>query len=102
MMRVLLVFLLGCATTKPAEVVVLPASPPPGPWLALRDALATCAQRHGLVGEIAVRIEFDPDGGPGSVKSPYDAFSSCVGRLIVHWRYPAYANRAMYIPFVGA
>lgn len=96
--------LLACAacavSTRPAELVVLPPSPPPGPWLVLRGALDDCARAYGLAGEVRVRIVIDPDGGPGRVGSAYgDEFASCIGRTIARSRYRAYRGRVIEVPF---
>jgi hypothetical protein len=95
-----LILCVGCAVKRRPEVVVLPASPQ-GPWLALRDAIVGCGAHHGIAGEVHVRISVDPDGGPGSVSSDQgDAFSICIGRSIARWRYHAYSERVMDVPFV--
>jgi hypothetical protein len=66
----------------------------------LRDALARCARAEGLVGEIHVRIEIDPDGGAGSVASAYgDVFAGCVGRTISHTRYHAHRGHVIDVSF---
>jgi hypothetical protein len=85
---------------RPTEVVVVPASPPPGPWLALRDAITGCAYQHGLAGEVHIFVAVDPDGGPGSVTSDQgDSIAVCIGRSIARWRYRSHANRIMDIRF---
>ena len=100
--KTILLVLIVCAgcTRRPTELVVVPASPQPGPWLALRDALSGCAAQYGLSGELRVLIAVDPDGGPGSVTSDQgDAVAVCIGRAIVRWRYREHINRIMDIRF---
>ena len=96
----LLIGVTGCFATS-AELVVLPAAPPPGPWLVLREALTRCAGAQGLAGELRVRIEIDPDGGAGSVGSSYgDVFAGCVGRTISQARYHTHRGHVIEVSFV--
>jgi hypothetical protein len=100
------VALSACMTVaKPAEVIQLPQQPPPGPWAALKDALAGCASDQGLGGEIRVRIDIDPDGGAGVVTANQGggSFTSCIGAALSHTRFPAdHRGRAIEVPFMLA
>jgi hypothetical protein len=99
--------LTACMTAaRPAEVVQLGPTPPPGAWTALRDALTSCAVDGGLAGqEMHVRIGIDEDGGAGSVTSNQggEAFTACVGRALAGARFPRERRgHTIEVPFVVA
>ena len=91
----------GCMNTgQPAERLLLPPRPPPGPWTVTRNALVGCATDHGLSGDLTTRIVIGQDGVVLNVHSAYgDSFASCVGVSMMQTRFTAQRNRTFDLLF---
>lgn len=88
------------STAQPAEPLTLPASPPPGPWAVMRNALVSCATDHGLSGDLTTRIVLGEGGIVMSVHSAYgNSFASCVGSSLMRTRFRAQSGRTYDVSY---